>query len=330
MNKLKILFLIGACFLQCKGREPFKPTPGSVPFMVHFASRYRGICAGVLVSRVAVMTAAVCVTNPRADIKDHRPINVVVGTSYRHPRRGIRVQVTRLLIPNLAKLDLGNRGYLMSKSTAIMLLKRKIPDVLTEVPLRPIEIDWKGEDELNLQEECFMVGWHFFFKGDKIYPVDKYLLQRNIRVQFLNIVKKNLWCEALTIKFQKALTNLGFHGLIDQDGRVCVRDPDRTAQPCHGMYGSPLVCRGKGYGMLMAPDGQWSNCTGFSNLIHLFSGAYLRSFMHCVNVLFDAEIKTPWETMKKSLYVDSKTETYDYVPEFYDTITSTEESEEAI
>ncbi|KAJ8737056.1 hypothetical protein PYW07_000327 [Mythimna separata] len=327
MNKLKILFLIGACFLQCKGREPFKPTHGSVPFMVNFPSRYRGLCAGVLVSRVTVLTAAVCVTNPQAEIKDNRPINVVVGSSYRHPRRGIRVQVTRILVPNLSKLDVGKRGYLMSKSTAVLLLKRKVPDILTEIPLRAIELDWRGEEQLNLQEECIMVGWHFFYKGDKIYPIDKYLLQRNVRVQFLNIVKKNLWCEALTIKFQKALTNLGFHGLIDQDGRVCIRDPDRTAQPCHGMFGAPLICRGKAIGMMMSPDGQWSNCTGFSNLIHLLSSAYLNSFMKCVSVLFEPEEKVPWEAMKKALYVDSNTETYDYVPEFYDTITSSSASE---
>ena len=53
----------------------------------------------------------------------------------------------------------------MSKSTAIMLLKRKVPDVLTEIPLRAIDIDYKGEEVLSLQEECLVPGWHFFYKG---------------------------------------------------------------------------------------------------------------------------------------------------------------------
>lgn len=53
----------------------------------------------------------------------------------------------------------------MSKSTAVLLLKRKVPDVLTEIPLRPIDIDFKGEEVLTLQEECFIPGWHFFYRG---------------------------------------------------------------------------------------------------------------------------------------------------------------------
>ncbi|XP_022833195.1 uncharacterized protein LOC111361095 [Spodoptera litura] len=326
MSRLKILFLIGACFLQCKGREPFKPAHGSLPFLVYFPSRYRGLCVGTLVSRVTVLTAAVCVTSPVADVKDTRPINVVTGATYRHPRRGIRVQVTKILVPNLSKLASNNRGYLMSKSVALLLLKRKVPDVLTEIPLRPLDIDYKGEEVLSLQEECLMPGWHFFYKGDKIYPVHKFLLQRNVRVQFLNIVKKTLWCEALTIKFQKALSNLGFLGMFDKGACICVRDPDRLAQPCHGMYGAPLVCRGRGVGMMMAPDAQWTNCTGFSNVIHLFSSNYLKEFMDCVSSLFVMEDKPNWATMKKQLYEDFKENTYDYVPEIYDRITSSSAS----
>ncbi|XP_021193973.3 uncharacterized protein LOC110378884 [Helicoverpa armigera] len=327
MNKLKILFLIGACFLQCKCREPFKPAHGSLPFLVYFPSRYRGLCVGTLVSRVAVLTAAVCVTNPSSHInKDTRPINVVVGATYRHPRRGIRVQVMKILVPNLEKIGAGNRAYLLSMSPAILLLKRKVPDILTETPLRAIEIDYKGDEVLTLQEECFMPGWHFFYKGDVIYPVNKFLLQRNVRVQFMNIVKKSLWCEALTIKFQKALSNLGFLGLFDKSACVCVRDPDRIAQPCHGMYGAPLVCRGKAVGMLMAPDAQWSNCTGFSNLIHIFSSNALKEFMTCVSNLFDPEEKLNWAAMKKKLYDDIRPDTYDYVPEIYDRITSSSAS----
>ncbi|XP_035459310.1 ovochymase-1-like [Spodoptera frugiperda] len=326
MIRLKVLFLIGACFLQCKGREPFKPAHGSLPFVVYFPSRYRGLCVGTLVSRVTVITAAVCVTSPNANVKDTRPINVVTGATYRHPRRGIRVQVTKILVPNLLKYASNNRGYLMSKSAALLLLKRKVPDVLTEIPLRPLDIDYKGEEVLSLQEECLMPGWHFFYKGDKIYPVHKFLLQRNMRVQFVNIVKKTLWCEALTIKFQKALSNLGFVGMFDKSACICVRDPDRVAQPCHGMYGAPLVCRGRGVGMMMAPDAQWTNCTGFSSVIHLFSSNYLKEFMDCVSRLFEIEEKPNWVTMKKQLYEDFKDNTYDYVPEIYDKITSSSAS----
>lgn len=66
---------------------------------VYFTSRYRGVCVGTLVSPTVVLTAALCVVNPVSTIPDVRPINVVVGTTYRHPKRGIRVQVAQILIP---------------------------------------------------------------------------------------------------------------------------------------------------------------------------------------------------------------------------------------
>ncbi|CAB3226105.1 unnamed protein product [Arctia plantaginis] len=304
--------------MHCDSRQPFKPREGSVPFIVYFTSRYRGMCVGSLVSRTAVITAAVCVTNPIADIRDKRPINVVTGTTYRHPRRGIRVQVTKLLVPNLKKIPQSNRGYLMSKSCAVMILKRKVPDALVEIPLRPIKIDYKGEETLSYQEECLMVGWHFFFKGDKIFPVNRFLLQRNLRAQFLNVVKKVVWCEALSMKFQKALSNLGFMGFFDQSAYLCVRD---------GMYGAPLICKGAAVGMLMAPDAQWSNCTGFSNLVHRFAGSYLTDFMACISKLFVEEDVMHWETMKKSFY-DSSFEDYDFVPSLYDKLIPVDSSEE--
>lgn len=40
----------------------------------------------------------------------------------------------------------------------------------------------------------------------------------------MNIVKKNMWCEALSIKFQKALANMGFFGYFDKGGCICVKD----------------------------------------------------------------------------------------------------------
>ncbi|XP_059055105.1 uncharacterized protein LOC131849128, partial [Achroia grisella] len=298
------------------GREPFKPRDGSLPFLVYFPSRYRGLCVGTLVSRTAVLTAAVCVTNPSTVTLDTRPINVVTAATYRHPRRGIRVQVTKILIPKLTNVT-GNRGYLMQKSVAILLLKHKVPDVLAEIPLRPLDIDYKGEVVPTLQEECIMPGWHFFYRGDKIYPIHRFLLQRNVRAQFLNIVKKNVWCEALSIKFQNALSNIGFFGFLDKGGSICVRDPDRIAQPCHGMYGAPLICRGRAVAMLMAPDAQWSNCTGYSNIVHLFSSRYLKNFMTCVSRLFSDEARIDWVTMKKSIYDDLGPDHYDYVPAVY-------------
>lgn len=54
---------------------------------------------GTMVHRMVVITAAVCVCNPRSTVPDLRPINIVGGTGYRHPRRGIRVQITQILIP---------------------------------------------------------------------------------------------------------------------------------------------------------------------------------------------------------------------------------------
>lgn len=80
------------CVVECLFNVPIR-------FQVYFMSRYRGMCVGTLVSRAVVLTACVCVTHPGADVRDTRPINVVTGTMYRHPRRGIRVQVTKILIP---------------------------------------------------------------------------------------------------------------------------------------------------------------------------------------------------------------------------------------
>ncbi|CAH2216462.1 jg24662, partial [Pararge aegeria aegeria] len=59
---------------------------------------------------------------------------------------------------------------------------------------------------------------------DKIYPVHKFLLQRNIRVQYLIIVKKSLWCNTISLKFQKAMSNLGYNGQFDSAVSLCVRD----------------------------------------------------------------------------------------------------------
>lgn len=57
------------------------------------------MCMGTMISRAAVLTAAVCVCNPVDDTPDRRPINVVAGSTYRHPRRGIKVQVIKILVP---------------------------------------------------------------------------------------------------------------------------------------------------------------------------------------------------------------------------------------
>ncbi|XP_023940590.2 uncharacterized protein LOC112047643 isoform X2 [Bicyclus anynana] len=277
---------VGFGILSCLGEEPFKPRDGSLPFLVYFSSRYRGLCVGSLVSRTAVLTAAVCVVDPLLPAHDARPVNVVTGATYRHPRRGIRVQVTKIIIPKLSNTT-GERAYMIQKSPAVLLLARKVPDLLAEIPLRPVEVDYRGEEALSLHEECLMAGWHFFYKGDKIYPVHKFLLQRNVRVQFLIIVKKSLWCDTISLKFQNAMTNLGYTGDFDRSVSICVRDPNREAQPCHGMYGAPLVCKGKLVALLMAPDAQWTNCTGHSNLVQVLSSPHVRSFMNCVSRLVD-------------------------------------------
>ncbi|XP_045784948.1 uncharacterized protein LOC123880706 [Maniola jurtina] len=317
MCKWKYFIILGFTIPLSFGAEPFRPRDGSVPFLVYFSSRYRGLCVGTLVSRTAVITAMVCITDPTLLTHDTRAINVVTGTSYRHPRRGIRVQVTKIIIPKLSN-NTAERTYMIQKSPAILLLYRKVPDVLAEVPLRPIEVYYKGEEMMSLHEQCLMAGWHFFYKGDKIYLPHKFLLQRNVRVQFVAVVKKTLWCDTITLKFQKAMINRGYTGEFDDDDvSVCVRDPNREAQPCHGMYGAPLVCRGKAVGMLTAPEAQWSNCTGYSNLVQVFNSNNIRPFMHCVSSLFDPEFTLSWEEMKKGLE-NGNGEEFDFLPEIYD------------
>ena len=54
---------------------------------------------------------------------------------------------------------------MVQKAPAFMLLAKKVPDALAEVPLRPISIEFQGEETLALHEECLMPGWHFFYKG---------------------------------------------------------------------------------------------------------------------------------------------------------------------
>ncbi|CAK1588538.1 unnamed protein product [Parnassius mnemosyne] len=326
MNKWSALFLLGVVVL-CNGREPFRPREGSMPFVVYFLSRYRGLCVGALVSRTAVITAAVCVTNPLTVTKDTRHINVIAGTTYRHLRRGIRVPVTKIIIPKWTNAT-SNQGYLMQKSPAVMLLKHQVPDVIAEVPLRGINIAYQGEIKLTLHEECLIPGYHFFYKGDKITQ-DKFLLQRNMRVQFMNVAKKYLYCDTLEIKFQQGLIHLGFEGHTDKTTYICIHDPDRTAQPCHGMYGAPLICQGKVIAMLMAPDAQWTNCTGFSNIVHLFSTHFLRDYMDCVSSLFSPEFYLEGDALKRYIY-DDKEEEYDYLPEMYDTIVSESTSTEEV
>ncbi|KAJ2954049.1 hypothetical protein O0L34_g2262 [Tuta absoluta] len=318
MNKHILLFLgvLASTFLLCSGGEPFKAYPKSIPFLVYYTSRYRGICEGTLVGRAVVLTALVCVCNPRSTTTDTRPINVVVGSMYRHARRGIRVQVTRIISPKLPS-DISHRAYVLEKSPAILLLKKKVPDILTEVPPRALEVSYKEDLELRLQEECLLTGWHFFYKGDKIYPGYKFLLHRNLRAQFVNIVKMHEWCDALHIKLIKSMSNIGYDDPLDPKSMLCVKDPDDRAQACHGMYGAPFICQGRAVGMLMAPDAQWTNCTGFSNIIHMFNSPRLQNFFNCVGRLFVTETKLDWNLMKKALYMEAE-DVYDYIPAIYD------------
>lgn len=75
---------------------------------------------------------------------------------------------------------------------------------------------------------------------DKIYPVHKFLLQRNVRVQFLNIVKMHMWCDALALKFQKSLASFGFEGYFDKYSHVCIRDV-RLLSTSYPTYYSLLI-----------------------------------------------------------------------------------------
>lgn len=61
--------------------------------------------------------------------------------------------------------DLAKRAHELQTSPALLLMKKRVPDILTETPVRALEIDWKGENPLTLQEECMIIGWHFFYKG---------------------------------------------------------------------------------------------------------------------------------------------------------------------
>ncbi|XP_048004878.1 uncharacterized protein LOC125240806 isoform X2 [Leguminivora glycinivorella] len=285
----------------CYGREPVVPPPGAVQFMVYFNASPRSICVGVLVSRMAVLTACVCVVNVDGP-PDTRPINVIVGTHYRHDMRGVRVQVTKIVTPHLPGFEkMGTRAYFMQKSVALLLLRRKIPDVLTEEPPRAIAIDYKGEDKLDLQDECLMLGWHFFYTGDKIYPGPKYILQRNLRLQQLNYVNKEVYCDTLVLKYEKATDDLGNTKEFLKDDVLCFRDTDYTAQPCHAMFGAPVICgSGRVIGMLMAPDAQWTNCTGYSVLAHLISNVRNTRFFECVNPLFEPEVVINWALVKQN------------------------------
>ncbi|KAL4717729.1 hypothetical protein ACJJTC_000878 [Scirpophaga incertulas] len=317
MNKLSIVLLLGVCVWLCSTREPIKARPGSLPFLVYYRSRYRGLCAGFLVARSVVLTAAVCITSHLSMEHDLRPITVVVGTPYRHPRRGIRVQVTKILLPNLKSTIPGNQAYLMQMSVAVLLLKRQVPDVLMESPLQTLDVDWSGEEKITLNEECLIAGWHFFGANDIIYPVYNFKLQRNLRAQFMNVAKTSSWCEALLIKKQQVLTSMGYRAYLNPETYICIKDPERTAQPCHGMYGAPLVCRGRAVAMLMAPDAQWTNCTGFSNIVHVFNSPFLKNFMSCVSSLFNPPIVN-WAKMKRDLTNESQSDYYDYVSPIYD------------
>lgn len=80
---------------------------------------------------------------------------------------------------------------------------------------------------------CFSVVILFYqYFQDKLYSDNKFLLQRHLRVQFIEIVKKEIWCEALALKFQKVLINNGFQGFYERSAGICVRDVSKTKTWC--------------------------------------------------------------------------------------------------
>ena len=81
----------------------------------------------------------------------------------------IRTHINWLIFYSTVSNVSSERAYMVQKAPAFMLLAKKVPDALAEVPLRPISIEFQGEETLDLHEECLMPGWHFFYKGVWIY-----------------------------------------------------------------------------------------------------------------------------------------------------------------
>ncbi|XP_063390188.1 uncharacterized protein LOC134675820 [Cydia fagiglandana] len=250
------------------------------------------MCVGSLVSRVVVLTAAVCVTGP--NVYDRRPITVVTGTRYRHPSRGVRVPVVRVLLPKLPE-DTDERSYMLQKSVSLLLLQRRIPDIMVEQPLRAVGIDYTGEDRLTGQDECVVVGWHFLYAEDGKLPEQWWRLHRHMRYQILQLGDKtDRACAELVRVYEKTADDLKHVGHVDDV--MCFKDPNNTAQPCHGMYGAPLVCaKGRVVGLLTAPSAQWGHCDRMSILVHKLSSQRNKAFLECFETLLQPEYFIKWE-----------------------------------
>lgn len=54
---------------------------------------------------------------------------------------------------------------LISKTIALMVLESLVPDIVMEFPPRGVIVDTKGTIKMDLYEECFTAGWHYFVSG---------------------------------------------------------------------------------------------------------------------------------------------------------------------
>ncbi|XP_063630581.1 uncharacterized protein LOC134801867 [Cydia splendana] len=199
----------------------------------------------------------------------------------------------RVLMPKLPE-DTDERSYMLQKSVALLLLQRRIPDIMVEQPLRAIGIDYTGEDLLTGQDECVVVGWHFLYAEDGKLPEQWWLLHRQMRYQILQLGDKDEACAELVRVYEKTTDDLKHVGAVDDV--MCFKDPNNTAQPCHGMYGAPLVCaKGRVVGLLAAPSAQWKHCDRMSILVHKLSSQRNKAFLGCFETLLQPEYLVKWE-----------------------------------
>lgn len=288
--------------------------------MAYFISRHRSMCAAVLISRTTAMTAVPCVVDAAYEIKhngrvnfDRSPINLVIGSDYRHMRRGIKIEVIKLIVPKFpesAKL----KGMLISKTIALMVLESLVPDIVMEFPPRGVIVDTKGTIKMDLYEECFTAGWHYFVSGDVIHPGRKFPLKDSmLHAQFVTVVKIRPTCETLQLKYNAAMTRLwnGHPHDEDSDELLCAVDPTRFGQLCHGTFGSPLICKNTVVGLLVSPDAQWTNCTGKSNIFHLIGSPDLHNFFNCTQKLFDPEFTVDQVALRKKVYENGQPDLQD-------------------
>ncbi|XP_047999800.1 uncharacterized protein LOC125236926 [Leguminivora glycinivorella] len=111
-------------------------------------------------------------------------------------------------------------------------------------------------------------------------PEQWWLLHRQMRHQVLQLVdKRDKTCAELVTTYENTANVRHLRSVEDV---MCFKDPNNTAQPCHGMYGAPIVCaKGQIVGLLTAPSAQWRYCDHMSILVHKLSSLWNRAFLQC-------------------------------------------------